>query len=152
ACRNLLSDMLRALKVIVRDPAVTGNDQVRGNCRDVKYLCEAHLGMHSPSRRKYHAALCLGYKVKTAGSKYSGMTDDYQDMVQRCNDLKAAVRAAYRLADEMDSHNSNKGMLKIFMAPEFFFRGRNGAYDHKIVDGQAGKAGKKGLLELMKEE
>jgi hypothetical protein len=143
ACRNLLSDMLRALKVIERDRAVTGNVHVSGLCGYVKCLCEAHLGIHSPSRRKYHAALCLGYKVKTAGPEYSGDIDDYQDMVQRCNDLKAAVQAAYRLADDMGKYNSNNDMLKIFMAPEFFFRGRNGAYDHAIVPG---------LLELMKEE
>src|SRR5690348_7670903 len=80
ACRNLLSDMLRALKVIELDPAVTGNAEVKDLCKDLKELCETHLDKHSPSRRQYDAALCLGYKVKTAGSKYSGKSDDYQDM------------------------------------------------------------------------
>jgi hypothetical protein len=149
ACRNLLSDMLRILKVIERDPAVTGSDEAKDLCKDLKNLCETHLDKHSPSRRQYDAALCVGYKVKTAGSKYSGKSDDHQDMVQRCNDMKAAVRAAYRLADEMGSHNSNSKMLKIFMAPEFFFRGRNGAYDHEVVYGLRGQDG---LLDLMKQE
>ena len=50
-------------------------------------------------------------------------------------------------------------MLKVFVAPEFYFRGRNGAYDHSVVAGTAAindggrtQAAQPGLVEIMAEE
>jgi len=54
---------------------------------------------------------------------YLGHEDPYQDVQHRLKIMKAAVERAYEEAD-----NKNDDTLKIFIAPEFFFRGREGAY------------------------
>jgi hypothetical protein len=100
---------------------------------------------------KYDYACCVAYKVGTSkfdpntfvrenknGLKwyegnlvqYDGNLEDEADRVLRCDWMKAAINQAYsshrakHLNDPIDAKT-----LKIFMAPEFFFRGKNGAYD-----------------------
>ncbi len=149
AIRNLLSDILRDTLLLQKDPAVIGTNDLKSIVDDVVDQLKDYLGSHAPTSQRYNAALCLGYKCKTAGSKYSGKTDDRADMLKRIEDMKKAIRAAYRLADSVGGHNANAQMLKIFMAPEFFFRGRNGAYDHELVHGNSNQPG---LMEMLAQE
>ena len=68
------------------------------------------------------------YKSKSYGHAdgdiqcYLGLRDATKDVQKRLDIMKAAVERAYELADP------NPETLKIFLAPEFYFRGRNGAY------------------------
>jgi hypothetical protein len=67
-----------------------------------------------------------GTKVTGTGSKtkieYLGDPSDDNDLTRRCTIMKEAIRTAHTSAD------ANADTLKIFMAPEFYFRGRDGAY------------------------
>lgn len=149
AIRNLLGDILRETLVLQKDPDVTGSKALKEVVEDLVEQLKDFLGTHAPTSQRYHAAICLGYKCKTAGAKYTGKTDDRADMLKRCEDMKRAIRAAYGLADTTGQYNANPSMLKIFMAPEFFFRGINGAYDHDIVHGTHNQPG---LMELLAQE
>ena len=100
---------------------------------------------------KYDYACCVAYKVGTSKFEqnlwvqenvngvqwyqgklvqYDGDLEDEADRVLRCSWMKAAINQAYsshkakHLNDPIDAKT-----LKIFMAPEFFFRGKDGAYD-----------------------
>jgi hypothetical protein len=53
---------------------------------------------------------------------YIGLQDPYQDVTKRLQVMIDAVEAAYNVAE------SDPSTLKIFVAPEFFFRGLDGAY------------------------
>lgn len=67
---------------------------------------------------------------------YSGDTDEVQcylgldnttdDVMQRLSIMTDAVETAYTLSNKDDS------ILKIFLAPEFYFRGINGAFEFTI--------------------
>lgn len=177
AVRNLLGDIQRAAKSLgmalrsaaaklpVAKGAAAGPDSVEAALDvsdDLVKRIERELGKHAPSRAGYTKAVLIGYKVKVTGAKYSGLKDDAADMQQRCKDLIRAIQAAYALADrDGRNYNADGTMLKIFVAPEFFFRGRNGAYDHGVVHGleqQTDKKGKvvvkprSGIVELMRGE
>jgi hypothetical protein len=149
-----------------RSDAVSGDNADLGVCRS---LCaelvpriETELAEHSPTKAKYSYVSCIGYKVKVAGAHYTGETDDAADMLVKCNDMKAAIRAAYSLADRNgQKYNNYVNMLKVFVAPEFYFRGRKGAYDHAVVhggeqrtdvSGRVVKRQHKGIAEIMREE
>ncbi|WP_031433655.1 hypothetical protein [Methylomarinum vadi] len=86
----------------------------------------------------YDNAVCISYSVTTGAFegntnivKYQGQLDDEQDMRERVQQMKAAVNQAYNFVPPA-SRNDDK-TLKIFMAPEFFFRGRYGAYPPELV-------------------
>jgi len=106
------------------------------------------------SGHKYDFVSCVGYGVKTGkfdehlfkaswtGSKwqynglvqYAGASTDKVDYLARCITLRQAIDVAY--SQYVAAHGSNPNdakTLKIFMAPEFFFRGRQGAYDISLV-------------------
>ena len=57
---------------------------------------------------------------------YRGDEDDSTDIQARCGFMVSAIRAAAKKA------SADEGVLKIFMAPEFFYRGKRGGYveDH----------------------
>ncbi|WP_058188835.1 hypothetical protein [Terracidiphilus gabretensis] len=103
------------------------------------------------SGHKYDYACCIAYKVGTSKFdptywvqeningvqwyqgrlvQYDGNLDDEADRTLRCSWMKAAINQAYssyyakHFNDPIDAKT-----LKIFMAPEFFFRGKDGAYD-----------------------
>ena len=67
-----------------------------------------------------------GTKVTGTGSKakieYLGDPSDDTDITRRCDIMKEAIREAHKTADTHDD------TLKVFMAPEFYFRGKDGAY------------------------
>jgi len=85
----------------------------------------------------YEKIVCVSYSIKTGGFdlagkvKYQGQLDDEQDMLARVRNMKAAINKAESFVPSA-SRNDNK-TLKLFMAPEFYFRGRYGAYPPEIV-------------------
>ncbi|MCF6282668.1 MAG: hypothetical protein L3J28_10775 [Candidatus Polarisedimenticolaceae bacterium] len=58
---------------------------------------------------------------------YLGLDNPEQDIQARCQLIKRAIETA---ADQLTRHSPpySEETLKVFMAPEFFFRGKRGAY------------------------
>lgn len=86
----------------------------------------------------YDKVVCVSYSIKTgafeAGTqivKYQGQFDDQRDMEERVRHMKAAINQARNFVPNPARDDSKT--LKIFMAPEFYFRGRYGAYPPEIV-------------------
>ncbi|MGL4551513.1 MAG: hypothetical protein ACRC33_10030, partial [Gemmataceae bacterium] len=104
--------------------------------RTIRADIQELLGAHSPTIGRYSQVLLFGYKVKCAGDGYKGLTHDIMDVAARCKDMTAAIQGAYALANTMGNYNADGKILKVFMAPEFYFRGKNGAYSHALVHGQ----------------
>lgn len=176
ARRNLLSDLLRTAKAMqaplkagaikaktAKIPdAISRAESCEGLCTSLIKRCEGLLNAHSPTRMRYARAVCVGYKLKVANATYQGETDDSDDMHTRCNDMIGAIQAAYALVDGGGRQlNGDNTVLKVFVAPEFFFRGRNGAYSHAVVHGtdeQTKKGGDirhhkhRGIVELLRHE
>lgn len=76
----------------------------------------------------------IGYSINTLpveddgndlGKKYLGVDDDARDIMNRCNLMMDAIHHASRAADKLYQLDDT---LKIFVAPEFYFRGGKGAY------------------------
>jgi hypothetical protein len=149
ASRNLLTSMQRdLLNVINTEPDLKPNSKEAAQML-IKHI-EKLLGIHTLTKARYDSVLLCGYKVKAAYHEFRGDPDDYDDMKQKCELMKKAIRAAY--ANVHPDHKANDRMLKIFMAPEFFFRGANGGYEARHVGGEVGKNGqpaKEGLMDLM---
>lgn len=141
ASRNLLSEILRIIKVM--EPLLP--DNLPSAAAGIKRRVTKALGEHNPTNSKYQNVICLGYRVKTAFDKFKGDVDDWEDMKKKCEDMKTAIRAAYQLAN---AHHADGTMLKVFMAPEFFFRGINGAYDHADISGQVARKAEPGISEV----
>jgi len=59
---------------------------------------------------------------------YLGYEDDEVDVRKRFDVMKEAVETAWRSGNDGDTET-----LKIFVAPEFFWRGPNGAYDAATI-------------------
>ncbi|HEY5328250.1 MAG TPA: hypothetical protein VIJ79_00055 [Acidobacteriaceae bacterium] len=104
----------------------------------------------SVSAHKYQYAICIAYQVGTGkfsttefiahwnGVKhvynslvdYSGDTRDHADAAIRIGRMKEAIEAAFQCHRSHYQNDPNDTKtLKIFMAPEFYFRGLYGAYD-----------------------
>ncbi len=62
---------------------------------------------------------------------YLGDSDDDTDIETRCDIMKEAIRTAYRHGDIDD----DTSVLKVFMAPEFYFRGAKGSYPIEKISG-----------------
>jgi hypothetical protein len=78
----------------------------------------------------YKKVIFIAYKVKTADTKaadYMGNTSDDKDIQKRCSIMKNAISIAYQKVNTILGSTST-GTLKLFMAPEFYFRGVGGAY------------------------
>ena len=80
----------------------------------------------------YKSAQCIGFLIKPGYSKngkgqkiYRGKGADAEDLEKRIAIMKAAVVAA---AEDERVEKDDSEVLKIFMAPEFFFRGTSGGY------------------------
>ena len=67
-----------------------------------------------------------GYVVGNL-DQYLGDADDKTDIQARCKEMKTAIAKAFPQAD------TSENVLKVFMAPEFFFRGAKGAYNIENV-------------------
>ncbi|WP_205511925.1 hypothetical protein [Longitalea arenae] len=75
------------------------------------------------------------------GIRLNGAKDDRLDVNSQCVDIEAriaftanAITQAHKLAD------ASADVLKIFMAPEFLYRGAGGAYLHDLINGWQGAA------------
>lgn len=98
--------------------------------------------------QKYTDAICLAWCVPCNYDPLTGhidskdsrkntaylfaSPDDYTDMVRKCGKMIQAIREA-KAGIASNGTADNDQTLKIFMAPEFYFRGRNGAYSPEIV-------------------
>lgn len=143
AGRNVMAEILRQIEAL--EPLVAGS------CKSAaiglkKNLVKA-LDGHHPGKGRYTSALCLGWKVTTAWDTFRGDPDDRKDMEAQAARMIRAIQAAARQVDP--AHQSDGEMLKIFMAPEFYFRGSNGAYDFDDVNGLKGQ---KSLVDILRAE
>lgn len=99
--------------------------------------------MPVPLPGKYHSVVCIGYKRKTAAFEkgtdrveYTGAWTDRIDMNDKRDQLKKAITQAlkeYRTDFGLKPGQEDNDTLKIFMAPEFYFRGKQGGYDMAVV-------------------
>jgi hypothetical protein len=128
--RNLLADLDRACKEW--KPPQPRNPALEALADVVKRRLSYDMG-----GRKYSSLVCIAYSVKTGGFdsanrvKYSGQLDDEQDMRARVAQMRAAVACAKGLLPAKLLQDA--AILKVFMAPEFFFRGRYGAYTPDVA-------------------
>jgi len=106
--------------------------------------------------RRYLKAVCIGYELQTeeweslanedrmkyrgydSKGLYTKQMDDQLDVNLRCGEMKKAIRLAYDNYQPLvrargTSVDDESRTLKIFMAPEFYFRGLPGAFDIGIV-------------------
>ena len=128
--RNLLMDLNRACAEwktpLPKNPAMDALAEV------VKRRLAYDIG-----GRRYSSVVCIGYSVTTGGFdgagrvKYQGQLDDRNDMLARVAQMRAAIACARGLLPTNIMQDST--ILKIFMAPEFFFRGRYGAYTPDVA-------------------
>jgi hypothetical protein len=168
ATRNVLSELLLAARACSKEigdlsyPHRAATASARTECANLIKRIEAELPRYNVTKQRYKEVVCFGYKTALPDYKVSSKVDDREDMKQKCADMKKAIQSAYAFAGQgggKNSKNSKAGMLKVFVAPEFFFRGRNGAYDHAVVAGVAeikddgrAQAAQPGLVEIMAEE
>ncbi|MEN6374326.1 MAG: hypothetical protein ABFD75_06005 [Smithella sp.] len=93
----------------------------------------------------YKKVIFIAYKVKTADIKaaeYMGNTSDDKDILKRCSIMKNAINIAHKNVITAQGGNS-ADTLKLFMAPEFYFRGTGGAYPIEKISK---------IMETMREE
>lgn len=131
AKRNLLADLERACAVW--KPPKPKNPAMDALLDVVK----RKLTYSGSVAHTYDNVVCVSYNVKTGEFdaknrvKYQGKLDDEQDMLARVSNMKAAINKARGFVPNPARDDSKT--LKIFMAPEFYFRGRYGAYPPEIV-------------------
>jgi hypothetical protein len=158
AVRNILGDLVRLLAKLEADKTLHAGYKTR--CQEIKNEVAAKMGPHSPSKARYDKVVCVGFKIQCVGDKYSGKVDDAADMLDRCKNMKQAIQSGFALVDTMGNFNTDNKALKVFMAPEFYFRGRNGAYTHEVVHGREAQPDAQplalpkvqGIMEVMREE
>lgn len=63
---------------------------------------------------------------------YLGRDTEEDDLGSRVHVMKAAIKQVYDSAS-IDKNPTGESILKVFMAPEFYFRGRQGAYSLDLV-------------------
>lgn len=63
---------------------------------------------------------------KSGDLYYLGKKDADKDIIKRCKIMKNAIKTAYDKASGVEKDDPL--VLKVFMAPEFYFRGAEGAY------------------------
>lgn len=146
SARNLLVSIERTLSQA--EPLLEGVS--RKVARVLRRQVETELGEHSIAKARYDSVFLSGYKVRTTTGAFSGQADDHDDMKARWDDMKKAIKAAHAATLRLGYHTEER-MLKIFMAPEFYFRGGRGGYDATTVGGEAGSANES-LVELIQKE
>jgi hypothetical protein len=86
---------------------------------------------------EYSKVQCIGYEIYTGpgGPRqyYVGLNSDADDIDRRVSLMGEAIQTASRSA----SIDASASTLKLFMAPEFYFRGMRGAYTPDPVVGNA---------------
>ena len=83
----------------------------------------------------YTAVQFIGYEIYTGPGhnpdRYVGLDSDRDDIAARIALMKEALTAAK--ASPLIA--TDPGVLKVFMAPEFYFRGKQGAYPIELLTG-----------------
>jgi hypothetical protein len=82
---------------------------------------------------QYDKIQFLGFHIQpgttnTTPKEYLGDADDPDDVNTRCDIMVEAIKAAYG-----GGVDSSEKVLKLFMGPEFYFRGKRGAYDLQYI-------------------
>ena len=81
----------------------------------------------------YNAIQFIGYELDTlpdhGSGTYRGNMDARKDLAKRCAILKGAIE----MAASRPTIKRSSGILKVFMAPEFFFRSSDGAYPIDVL-------------------
>jgi len=85
------------------------------------------------------------FKVTENTGVYSGLLDptpdNRTDALGQCWDIDARVKfVADAISKAAAAIKPDASVLKVFMAPEFLFRGAGGAYLHDLINGWAGAA------------
>ncbi|SEA30411.1 hypothetical protein [Paraburkholderia sartisoli] len=138
---NILMELMTAIK----DWATDKYDRKEGSRRlpamvALENVVIAKLNaLDNRGGHRYSNAVCIGYAVKTGAydprlvpaNHTTRINDEEHDLVQRCKELIKAIRVSaqcYEMSAAKESDAEKRKSLKIFMAPEFFFRGPYGAY------------------------
>jgi hypothetical protein len=143
--RNVLFDLQTELEKFHSPLAGVSSDAIKA-LKDVVTLQLA--GM--PNAGRYTKVICIGWCVGCNYNKASnaittryGNPDyfrhsktDVTDMRRKCEDMFAAIDHALNFMPnhpKLKASANDTNTLKIFMAPEFYFRGEHGAYPLEIV-------------------
>lgn len=157
AKRNLAGDLLRKIGAWRQEwTARSGGQPFPNLMARLQGQAEAALmATGGVAKRKYDSVVCVGYVVSTgawdpmlmarkhlAVVQYGSLAaTDRGDMAIRCQRLITAIREAYDAyaARYPAAPALPNGLtppdrtLRIFMAPEFYFRGINGAYEANVA-------------------
>jgi len=129
--RNLLTDISSCIRnwENIKGTTVSFHPNVVG----LKEVIARKMKELSPSAFRYRQATCLGFNIgcNTPTGYFRFSNNDAGDMRGKCNEMMHAIWHAQSMvaASGVDDDQT----LKIFMAPEFYFRGVNGAYSHDLV-------------------
>lgn len=86
-------------------------------------------------------SLLNGLSGYYTGLRLNGAADDRIDVHSQCVDIEARIAfTANAIAQAKKSADASPDTLKIFMGPEFLFRGAGGAYLHDVINGWTGAA------------
>ncbi len=125
-------------KTTISPDAMPYRVQIQAHSRSVEEVGLAVAVMHTVVKPfVYRRAQMIGFNIRPGTKKaglgsttYRGKMNDAADIAARCEAMKRAIRAAAASA----ALEPAEDVLKVFMAPEFYFRGENGAYPVERVN------------------
>ena len=150
AKRNVAGDIFLAAQALSAQwPQVRGGERTPDViARLIEQAREAVETTGGTLNRAYDDVVCIGYQIKLSSFsvskgqwvvQYGGDVDNRADMFARCDKMITAIQEAYAAFDAKYPpfpggvlHPPDR-TLRIFMAPEFYFRGRSGAYSAKVA-------------------
>jgi hypothetical protein len=155
AKRNFALPLLRAIEAWIKAWKLAYNaEPVPAAMLALEAVARSESAVDTTAQ-KYVQAVCLGYVKKVAEFdpnlfiragigpnytynknvvQYSGAAQDTADVKARITQMSEAIDTAYLMYEtKYAGPNKLDKTLKIFMGPEFFFRGINGAYDLEII-------------------
>jgi hypothetical protein len=140
--RRKLTDLQRDVGNWMRGPK-PANDPLVPAMEALKRVVDRTLqAMPAPPPRSYNNLVCIGYKFETGTFDgnwkvaYAGAWTDRIDLNDKRKQLQGVIAQAlkdYKAKFRGLKAEEHKDTLKIFMAPEFYFRGKLGGYDMAIV-------------------
>lgn len=149
AKQNLLTDLQREVQRVVQLWNVSNLGRpMPPQLEALKEVVDRTINLR-PLSARYSKAICIAYHTGCNYQKSTGKVhpigemnkntdyfrhseDDMEDMQKKCRELWKGVEAAADGIRVRKIPDDNK-TLKIFMAPEFYFRGKNGAYSPDVV-------------------
>ena len=150
AKRNVAGDIYFAASNLSKQwPQIRGGERTPDVItRLIEQAREAVESTGGTLNRTYDDAVCIGYRIKLSNFsvskgqwvvQYGGDVDNRADMFARCDKMITAIQEAYAAYDAKyppfpgGALHPPDRTLRIFMAPEFYFRGRSGAYSAKVA-------------------